>query len=49
MSIELASAEEQYKNFPQLDRAEVLTLKEWYESQPHLPAITGRYFLDFIL
>lgn len=42
MSIEIASAEEQYEKFPSLDRADVLKLKEWYDKQPHLPKITGK-------
>lgn len=41
MSFELVKCDEQYKKFPQLDRAEVLKLKEWYDMQPHLPNITG--------
>lgn len=41
MPIEYASCDEQYKKFPQLDKAEVLKLQEWYEMQPHLPHITG--------
>lgn len=41
MALQLASCEEQYKKFPQLDRAEVLKLQEWQEKQPHLPNITG--------
>lgn len=44
MPIEYASCDEQYKKFPQLDKAEVLKLQEWYEKQPHLPNVTGFEF-----
>lgn len=43
MPFEYASCDEQYKKFPQLDKAEVLKLQEWYEKQPHLPNVTGWY------
>lgn len=42
MAITIASADEQYKKFPQLNRDEVLKLQEWYEKQPHLPNVTGK-------
>lgn len=41
MSLQIASCDDQYKKFPQLDRNEVLKLKEWHEKQPHLPNVTG--------
>lgn len=41
MSLKFATAEDQYKKFPQLDRSEVLKLQDWHEKQPHLPSITG--------
>lgn len=37
----VASVDEQYKKFSQLNKEEVLKLKDWYEKQPHLPNITG--------
>lgn len=51
MSLTLANCDEQYKKFPQLDKNEVLKLKDWYEKQPHLPNITGiniKQFFHFI-
>lgn len=47
MSLQIASCEDQYKKFPQLDRNEVLKLKEWHEKQPHLPDVTGYYGLYY--
>lgn len=49
MTLQLASCEEQYKKFPELDRGEVLKLVEWQEKQPHLPQLSGQYrnFLFF--
>lgn len=41
MTMQLASCEEQYKQFPELDRAEVLKLVEWQDKQPHLPQLSG--------
>lgn len=41
MSFQLASCDEQYKKFPQLDRNEVLKLQDWHEKQPHLPNVSG--------
>jgi len=48
MAIKEASVDEQYKKFPQLDRNEVLKLKEWYEMQPHLPNITELEAIIFL-
>lgn len=45
MSLKFASAEDQYKKFPQLNPSEVLKLQEWQKTQPHLPNITGEYRL----
>lgn len=39
--MQFTTCEEEYKKFPQLDREEVLKLKDWQEKQPHLPNITG--------
>lgn len=41
MSLKVALCEDQYTKFPQLDRDEVLKLKDWHEKQPHLPNVTG--------
>lgn len=50
MSLQIASCDDQYKKFPQLDRNEVLKLKEWHEKQPHLPDVTGwsRHFYTIL-
>lgn len=48
MAITLASAEEQYKKFPKLDRDEVVKLQDWYEKQPHTPNVTGNYLISLI-
>lgn len=41
MSFQAAPCEDQYRNFPQLNRSDVLELLKWKETQPHLPTITG--------
>lgn len=41
MSLQAVSCEEQYKQFPQLSRDEVIKLQEWQETQPHLPNVSG--------
>lgn len=47
MAITIASADEQYKKFPQLNRDEVLKLQDWYQKQPHTPSVTGNYLFCF--
>lgn len=49
MTLQLASCDEQYKRFPELDRAEVMKLVEWQEKQPHLPPLSGTSIAKFHL
>lgn len=47
MVLQLASVEEQYKRFKELKPEDVKCLMEWAEKQPHLPKISGKFFLSF--
>lgn len=47
MSIQMVTAEEQYKKNPQIDRSEVKKILEWFEKQPHLPKATGIFCRSF--
>ncbi|XP_055854077.1 alpha-tocopherol transfer protein-like [Episyrphus balteatus] len=42
----LASVEEQYRRFPEMDKQDVLKLKQWVQQQPHMPNLSE---LDVIL
>lgn len=42
-----ANVEQEYKKNDQLKPEDVKSLKEWIEKQPHLPKITGNYFILF--
>lgn len=42
----LASVQEQYRRFPEMDKSDVLKLQEWVQQQPHMPNLSE---LDVIL
>lgn len=37
-----ATVEEEKRKNPQLKQADIDTMREWVDSQPHLPPVTGR-------
>lgn len=40
-SLKLAKVDDQYKQFPELNKDEIHKLQEWVKKQPHLPEING--------
>lgn len=49
MAITTATADDQYKKFPQLNREDALKLLDWCQKQPHLPNITGKSKIFYLL
>lgn len=46
--IKMVPLEEEINNNPQLRKADIDTLREWYNQQPHLPKITDKELALFL-